>query len=143
MVTMTEYDEAMERLKQAVSDVVQTMAEKLQPVIQTMTEMVAETMKQITGQDLVKYGLIPELIGRLPITATLENLTEDDLVKIMTEPKNAIVKQYQRLFEMDGVELKFKDNSLTEIAKLAIDLSGLNSSKSFLISSGKYCCEHQ
>lgn len=81
----------------------------------------SETLKQITGQDLVKFGLIPELIGRLPITATLENLTEDDLVKIMTEPKNAIVKQYQRLFEMDGVELKFKDNSLTEIAKLAIE----------------------
>ena len=57
----------------------------------------------------------------MPITATLDNLTEEDLVKIMTEPKNALVKQYQRLFEMDGVELKFKDNSLTEIAKLAIE----------------------
>ena len=80
-----------------------------------------ELLRQITGQDLVKFGIIPELVGRLPVTATLDNLTQQDLVRIMTEPKNAIVKQYQRLFQMDGIKLKFKDDALSEIAKLTIE----------------------
>lgn len=70
--------------------------------------------------DLVKYGLMPELIGRLPILVTLNPLLEDDLVRILTEPKNAIVKQYKELLSMDGVELEFENEALKKIAELAI-----------------------
>ena len=70
--------------------------------------------------DLVKYGLMPELIGRLPILVTLNPLLEEDLVRILTEPKNAIVKQYKELLSMDGVELEFEDMALKKIAELAI-----------------------
>lgn len=77
-------------------------------------------LKKLEPEDLVKYGLIPEFIGRLPLIATLENLDEDALVTILTEPKNALVKQYKKLFEMEGAELEFTDKALTEIAKLAI-----------------------
>ncbi|WP_124057419.1 ATP-dependent Clp protease ATP-binding subunit ClpX [Vaginisenegalia massiliensis] len=78
-------------------------------------------MQQITPEDLLKFGLIPEFIGRLPIMAALEKLTEDDLVAILTEPKNALVKQYKRLFELDDVELEFEDGALRAIAKKAIE----------------------
>jgi len=69
--------------------------------------------------DLVKYGIVPELIGRLPIIASLHEITEDDMVRILTEPKNSIVKQYQKLFEMDDATLKFEDEALKAIAKKA------------------------
>ncbi|NPA59722.1 MAG: ATP-dependent Clp protease ATP-binding subunit ClpX [Epsilonproteobacteria bacterium] len=71
--------------------------------------------------DLVKYGIVPELIGRLPIIASLHEISEDDMVRILTEPKNSIVKQYQKLFEMDDATLKFEDDALKAIAKKAID----------------------
>ena len=80
-----------------------------------------ELLHQVTSQDLVKFGLIPELIGRLPVITSLNDLGEDDLVRIMTEPKNAIVKQYERLFDMDGVKLRFKPDALKEIAKMTIE----------------------
>ena len=70
-------------------------------------------------QDFVKFGLIPEFIGRLPIMFSLEALTEDMLVKILKEPKNAIIKQYQKLLEMDEVRLEFDDDALYAIAKMA------------------------
>lgn len=70
--------------------------------------------------DLIKYGLMPELIGRLPIVVTLNPLLEEDLVRILTEPKNAIVKQYKELLSMDGVELEFENEALKKIAELAI-----------------------
>jgi ATP-dependent Clp protease ATP-binding subunit ClpX len=70
--------------------------------------------------DLVKYGIVPELIGRLPIIASLHEISEDDMVRILTEPKNSIVKQYQKLFEMDDAVLKFEDDALRAIAKKAI-----------------------
>lgn len=76
----------------------------------------------IQPQDLTKYGLIPEFVGRLPIVVSLEPLSEDALVKIMTEPKNAIVKQYKKLVELDDVMLDVKDDAVREIAKKAIDL---------------------
>lgn len=76
-------------------------------------------MQQASSEDLLKFGLIPEFIGRLPITAVLNKLTEDDLVRILTEPKNALVKQYQELFLMDDIELVFQDDALKSIAKLA------------------------
>jgi len=79
-----------------------------------------EWMKILEPEDLLKYGLIPEFIGRLPITATLEDLDEKSLVKILMEPKNSLVKQYQELFKLEGVKLNFKDTAVKEIAKKAI-----------------------
>ena len=80
-----------------------------------------ELLHSLEPEDLLKYGLIPEFIGRLPVIATLEDLDEDALITILTQPKNALVKQYQRLFEMEGAELEFKDDALTAVAKKAIE----------------------
>jgi ATP-dependent Clp protease ATP-binding subunit ClpX len=71
-------------------------------------------------EDLIKYGLIPEFIGRMPIIATLDDLDEKSLIKILKEPKNSLLKQYKRLFEFENVELDFKDDAIAEIAKKAI-----------------------
>ena len=79
-----------------------------------------EWMKVLEPEDLLKYGLIPEFIGRLPIIATLEDLDEKALVKILLEPKNSLIKQYQELFRLEGVKLSFKDESIREIANKAI-----------------------
>jgi len=79
-----------------------------------------ELIKELEPEDLLKYGLIPEFIGRLPINATLEDLDQDSLVKILTEPKNSLIKQYQELFKFEGVKLTFKDEAIEEIAKKAI-----------------------
>ena len=80
----------------------------------------SEIMKMLEPEDLIKYGLIPEFIGRMPIIATLNDLDEKSLVKILKEPKNSLIKQYQRLFEFEEVELEFKDEAIIEIAKKAI-----------------------
>jgi len=80
----------------------------------------SETLKNLEPEDLIKYGLIPEFIGRMPIIATLNNLDEKSLIKILKEPKNSLTKQYQKLFEFENVELEFKDEALNEIAKKAI-----------------------
>lgn len=80
-----------------------------------------DILAEVEPEDLVKYGLIPEFIGRLPVLATLEDLDEDALVTILTEPKNALSKQYQRLFEMEDVKLEFSKDALHEIAKRAIE----------------------
>ncbi|HIL39615.1 MAG TPA: ATP-dependent Clp protease ATP-binding subunit ClpX [Methylococcales bacterium] len=80
---------------------------------------VGETFAKVESEDLIKYGLIPEFIGRLPIVASLEELDEKALIQILTEPKNSLVKQYQLLFDMEGVELEFRDDSLLAIAKKA------------------------
>ncbi len=77
-------------------------------------------LADVQPEDLVKFGLIPELVGRLPVVATLEELDEPALVKILTEPKNAITKQYKKLFEMEGAELEFRPDALTAIARKAI-----------------------
>ena len=77
-------------------------------------------LQRAESEDLMKYGIIPELIGRLPVIVALDALTEDALVSIMTEPKNALVKQYKKLFEMDGVELDIDEGAIREIAKKAI-----------------------
>jgi len=79
-----------------------------------------EIIKTLEPEDLLKYGLIPEFIGRMPIVATLEDLDEQSLVKILKEPKNSLLKQYQQIFRFEGVKLIFKDESLSEIAKKAI-----------------------
>lgn len=78
-----------------------------------------ELLRQVQPEDLVKYGIIPEFVGRVPIGVSLQGLDEDALVKVLTEPKNAIIKQYERLFEMDGVELQFEDDAVRAIAKKA------------------------
>ena len=80
----------------------------------------SEIMKMLEPEDLIKYGLIPEFIGRMPIIATLDDLDEKSLVKILKEPKNSLIKQYQRLFEFENVELEFKNDAISEIAKKAI-----------------------
>ncbi len=82
---------------------------------------ITEKFNQIEPEDLVKFGLIPEFVGRLPMIASLEELDEDALVKILTEPKNALVKQFHKMFELEGVELQFRKDALIEIAHLAIE----------------------
>jgi len=80
----------------------------------------SEVFRDVEPEDLIKFGLIPELVGRLPVVATLGELTEDALVQILTEPKNALVKQYQKLFSMDGVELEIRPSALNSIARKAL-----------------------
>ncbi len=82
---------------------------------------VGETFKKVEPQDLLKFGLIPEIIGRVPVVVTLDSLDEEALKMILTEPKNALIKQYKKLFEMDGVELEITDDALSFIAKKAIE----------------------
>lgn len=82
---------------------------------------VGELLRQVLPQDFIKFGLIPEFIGRVPINVALDELTEDDMVRILTEPRNALTKQYRELFRMDGVELSFNDDALREIAKKSIE----------------------
>ena len=79
------------------------------------------SLREVTPHDLLKYGIIPELVGRLPIIAPLGQLTKEELVSILTEPKNSLVKQYKKLFEMDSVELTFEEEALEEIAELAVE----------------------
>jgi ATP-dependent Clp protease ATP-binding subunit ClpX len=81
---------------------------------------VSEVFREVEPEDLIKFGLIPELVGRLPVVATLGELTEDALVQILTEPKNALVKQYQKLFAMDSVDLEIRPSALQAIAKKAL-----------------------
>ena len=82
---------------------------------------VGEIFKDLEPEDLLKFGLIPEFVGRLPVLATLEDLDQDALVTILTQPKNALVKQYQRLFELEDTKLTFTDDALNAIAKRAIE----------------------
>ncbi len=86
----------------------------------TEDKKTGEWMKSLEPEDLLKYGLIPEFIGRLPIVATLEDLDEKSLIKILKEPKNSLIKQYQELFKLEGTRLSFKDNALKEIAIKAV-----------------------
>ena len=86
----------------------------------TEDKKTGEWMKSLEPEDLLKYGLIPEFIGRLPIIATLEDLDEKSLIKILQEPKNSLIKQYQELFKLEGAKLVFKDNAIKEIAQKAI-----------------------
>src|SRR3546814_20776003 len=79
-----------------------------------------EILREVEPEDLLKFGLIPEFVGRLPVLATLEDLEEEALVDILTKPKNALVKQSQRLFEMEDVRLEFRADSLRAIARKAI-----------------------
>jgi ATP-dependent Clp protease ATP-binding subunit ClpX len=80
-----------------------------------------ELLREVEPEDLLKYGLIPEFIGRLPVVATLEDLDEESLIEILTTPKNALVKQYQRLFEMENVRLQITTDALRAIARKALN----------------------
>lgn len=81
----------------------------------------SDTLHQVEPEDLIKYGLIPEFVGRLPIVATLDELDENALVSILTEPKNALTKQYRKLFEMEGVEIEFRETALKKMAEKAME----------------------
>ncbi|MCK5533359.1 MAG: ATP-dependent Clp protease ATP-binding subunit ClpX, partial [Halopseudomonas aestusnigri] len=82
---------------------------------------VGDTLKDVEPDDLVRFGLIPEFVGRLPVIATLNELDEEALIQILTEPKNALTKQYARLFDMEGVELEFRNDALKAIASRALE----------------------
>ena len=82
--------------------------------------LTGEVLQDVEPEDLLKFGLIPEFVGRLPVVATLEDLDEASLIEILTRPKNALVKQYERLFEMENVTLKFTEDALAAVAKRAI-----------------------
>lgn len=86
----------------------------------TSDRKIGETLKKVQPQDLIKYGLIPEFVGRLPVVASLDELGESALIRILTEPKNALIKQYQRLFSFDNVKLKFAEKACTAIAREAV-----------------------
>ena len=75
-------------------------------------QSIGELLHDVEPEDLIRYGLIPEFVGRLPVVATLEELDEDALISILLEPKNALTKQYRKLFDMEGVELEFRDDAL-------------------------------
>ncbi len=86
----------------------------------TLTEKKGRILQEIEPKDLVSFGLIPEFVGRLPIVATLEELAEADLIKVLTEPQNALIKQFELLFELSGVDLSFTDGAVKELAKQAL-----------------------
>ncbi len=89
--------------------------------LRTEEEKEGNLISKVRVEDLIKYGLIPEFIGRIPVVATLDELDEDALVRVLTEPKNALIKQYQKLLAMDGVELEFTEYAIREIAREAIE----------------------
>lgn len=90
-------------------------------IVEKNKENVGELFKKVLPQDFVKYGLIPEFVGRVPVSVGLDILDENALVRILTEPKNAITKQYKKLFELDGVELEFEEEAIREIAKRSVE----------------------
>ena len=83
---------------------------------------ISEILKQIVPQDLLRYGLIPEFAGRVPVIATLETLSKEAMVRILTEPKNALIKQYKKLFSFDDIELEFTPEALEAVAQKAIEM---------------------
>lgn len=86
-------------------------------VVSKANKTTGEVLREVQPEDLLRFGLIPELVGRLPVIATMEELTEKDLIRILREPKNALTKQYERLFEFDNIRLRFTEGALTAIAK--------------------------
>jgi ATP-dependent Clp protease ATP-binding subunit ClpX len=78
-------------------------------------------LREALPEDFIKFGMIPEFVGRVPVTVALDALTKEDMVHILTEPKNSIVKQYKKLFEYDGVNLVFEDDALSQIAKMTVE----------------------
>jgi ATP-dependent Clp protease ATP-binding subunit ClpX len=89
-------------------------------IVKQEEKNIGETLKLVQPEDLIKYGLIPEFLGRLPVIATLGELNDSALIKILKEPKNALIKQFSKLMEMEGVNLRFTDSALSAIAKEAL-----------------------
>ena len=89
-------------------------------VVGSTTKKLGELLASVQPEDLLKFGLIPELVGRLPVIATMEELLEEDLVRILKEPKNALTKQYKKLFDFEGIKLRFTEGALTAIAQKAL-----------------------
>ena len=90
-------------------------------VVDRKDRQIGELLRKVLPQDFIKFGLIPEFIGRVPINVALDQLTENDMVRILKEPKNALTKQYSELLKMDGVKLQFEEDALREIAKKSIE----------------------
>ena len=90
-------------------------------LVQAEERPIGEVLKDIMPQDLIKFGIIPELVGRLPVVVSLEDLDEEALIRILKEPKNSLVKQYTKLFELDNVDLRFNDDALMAMAKAALE----------------------
>ncbi len=90
-------------------------------VFSNSTEEIDDLFQTVMPQDLIKYGIIPEFVGRVPVVVALRSLTEEDLVRILEEPKNALLKQYKALFKLDNVDLVFKKNAVQAIAKKALE----------------------
>ena len=84
-------------------------------------QVINKTMKDVEPHDLVKFGIIPELVGRIPVITALDDLDEDALVRILTEPKNALIKQYKKLFSYDGTKLEFTEDALHAVARKALE----------------------
>ena len=91
------------------------------PVTKKSSREISEVLKDITPQDLIKFGLIPEFVGRVPINVSLEGLDKEAMVRILKEPKNALIKQYKKLFKMDNVDLEFDEDAIEEIAVKAME----------------------
>ena len=90
-------------------------------VVSNSEKKIGELLALVQPEDLLKFGLIPELVGRLPVIATMEELVEEDLVRILREPKNALTKQYQKLFEFENIQLRFTEGALSAIAHKALE----------------------
>ena len=80
-----------------------------------------EVLKEVMPEDFIKFGLIPEFIGRIPVVVTLDSLDEEALIRILKEPKNSLTKQYDKLFELDGVQLEFQDEELETVARKSLE----------------------
>ena len=89
-------------------------------IVSQEAKSTGEILKQVQPEDLIKFGLIPEFLGRLPVIATLDELSESSLIRTLKEPKNALTRQYKKLFEIEGVNLRFTDSALSAIAKEAV-----------------------
>ena len=89
-------------------------------IVKQEEKSIGEILKMIQPEDLIKFGLIPEFLGRLPVIATLDELKESALIRILTEPKNALLKQFQKLFEMENVNLRLTDSALSAVAAEAV-----------------------
>jgi ATP-dependent Clp protease ATP-binding subunit ClpX len=89
-------------------------------IVAEKEQRIGDILKMVRPEDLIKFGLIPEFLGRLPVVATLDELNEDTLIRILSEPKNALIKQFKKLFELEDVNLRFTDSALLAIAKEAL-----------------------
>ena len=126
-ILIEDHGKGIEDIEMAMQEGYSTASEEVQmmgfgaDIKSTEEKDIGSVLRGILPEDLLKFGLIPEFVGRVPVIVTLDSLDETALIKILTEPKNALTRQYQRLFEMDGVNLVVTDDALHEVAKKAIE----------------------